>query len=614
MLYDSGLDNVTILDSYLLNAKKKCITYLLSLDSKKFLHHFYKTAGLTSPAPAYGGWEGYNGSSYWNFRGHMFGHYMSALSQAYLSGEKGTLKQIKTAVKGLNECQDAYSKGNPESAGYISAFPEADLDIVQQIKPHTVKQNVPGPSDEPHRTVWVPWYNLHKVLAGLIDISKNVKDDEVGSLALQVASSFGDYIYNRISKLTSNKVLLSTEYGGMNDALYELYNLTKNINHKTAAECFDETNLFEVLKQNHDILNGNHANTMIPKFIGALKRYIFLGDNDYLTIAKIFWDIVINHHTYVTGGNSEGEHFHAPDSFGKHYMSERTCETCNTYNMLKLTRELFKITQEKKYADYYENTFINSILSSQNPETGMMTYFQPMGAGYNKVYNLPFEHFYCCTGTGIESFTKLGDSIYFSSEDSIYVNMYFSSIFESKDIKISQEADLLKNDKISFKIKSKKPNIKLYLRIPDWCSEKPVLKINENPVLYTEISKYILIENLYKNNKIELTLPMNICVYNFPDKPETVAFKYAPFVLSTSLGKKDIEKTAIDGVNVRVSVLDESIPKTISIPKDSNLIRIDDSKDGQAQFKLQNTNLIFTPHFMRYDERYGLYMTFTESV
>jgi DUF1680 family protein len=194
----------------------------------------------------------------------------------------------------------------------------------------------------------------------------------------------------------------------MNDALYELYKHTGNANHLSAANSFDEMTLFEPLYKGEDILNGKHANTTIPKIIGALNRYSVTGEEYYLQVAANFWEIVTENHTYITGGNSEWEHF----GESKILDAERTncnCETCNTYNMLKLSRELFRVTGDTKYADYYENAFINAILSSQNPETGMTTYFQPMATGFFKVYSSPTEHFWCCTGSGMENFSKLAE-------------------------------------------------------------------------------------------------------------------------------------------------------------------------------------------------------------
>ncbi len=307
-ILDCGIENVTLADSYLLNAAQKENDYLLSMTSKKFLYEFYRVSGLTPPTEeGYQGWERSNGT---NFRGHTFGHYMSALSQAYVGAKNADEKaallvQIRDAVEGLKECQDAYAEKKPASAGYVSAFRESILDQVDGS----------GTSDE---NVIVPWYNLHKVLAGLIDIYTFVDDKELAEGALDIAEGFGEYVFNRCSKLSDNTAMLRTEYGGMNEALYELYDITGNTHYKAAAEYFDEITLFNSLAANQDVLSGKHANTTIPKLTGALKRYTVMKNNDdyydalteqeqaelekYKTAAVNFWDIVVEHHTYITGG------------------------------------------------------------------------------------------------------------------------------------------------------------------------------------------------------------------------------------------------------------------------------------------------------------------------
>lgn len=437
---DSIMGSVVLQDDWLANAAEKESEYLLSLDSEKFLYEWYRLAGLEPTTESgYDGWERSSGN---NFRGHAFGHYMSATSQAYLSSSGETKEKLKAeiteAVNGLAACQSAYGAAHPESAGYVSPFPEEWLQRVDGVP-------LAGTKIQSGDNLIVPYYNLHKMVAGLLDVTKNVDDPELKSTALSVAEGFGEYLYNRFSMLTDKNQMLRTEYGGMNEALYELYNLTGNDHFKTAAEYFDETALFEQLAANQDVLNGKHANTTVPKLTGAVKRYTVLTENEeyynalsqgekdslnmYLEAAKNFWDITIDHHTYVTGGNSQSEHFHEADKIGydatkSEYDASTTCETCNTYNMLKLSKALYHVTGDKKYMDYFERTYTNAILPSQNPETGTTMYFQPMAPGYNKVFNRPFDEFWCCTGTGMENFSKLGDNIYQMNEDGVSVHMF----------------------------------------------------------------------------------------------------------------------------------------------------------------------------------------------
>ena len=228
----------------------------------------------------------------------------------------------------------------------------------------------------------------------------------------------------------------------MNDALYQLYKHTNNANHLTVAHVFDDTGLFTTSAAGNDTLSGRHANMTIPKFIGALNRYRTVGtsESSYLNAASGFFDLVLKNHTYVTGGNSQDEHFHAPGRLDQ-YRDNVNNETCNAYNMTKLTRDLFKVTGDVKYSDFYERIHINEILASMNPETGMTTYFKPMGTGYFKAFGTPTNSFWCCTGTGMENFTRLGDSVYFHDDKDLWVTRYVSSTLNWKEPRPRPHAD-----------------------------------------------------------------------------------------------------------------------------------------------------------------------------
>lgn len=645
VLADSGLDTYLLSDDYLNNAAAKEHEYLLELSADTFLFEFYKVAGLTPPTAAgYGGWERSNAV---NFRGHAFGHYMSALAMSYASTtdpavKQGLLDEIVDAVGGLDQVQTAYAAANPASAGYVSAFRESILDAVQGT----------GTSNE---NVIVPWYNLHKVLAGLLDISEYV-EGPTGDLAFEIAEEFGEYIYNRVSKIADKTTLLRTEYGGMNEALYELFDRSGgNVHFKVAAEAFDETTLFRSLAAGQDVLPGKHANTTIPKLIGALKRYTVFTQNEqyynllteqekrdlpmYLTAAENFFTIVVAHHTFVTGAHSQAEHFHGPDEL--HDMATgngargnaETSETCNEYNMLKLSRELFKLTKDVKYADYYENTFINVILASQNPETGMTTYFQPMASGYEKIYSMPFTEFWCCTGTGMENFSKLGDSIYFTGGSSVYVNLFFSSAFRwaERNLTVTQEANLPTDDEVTFTVGSVDggavdPGTTLRVRVPNWIAGDPVVTRNGAPVTPVVSGGYLQLTDLAAGDVFTYRMPMQVSVVDTPDNENFVAFRYGPVVLSAGLGTSNPQGTLPTGILVRVSALDTTAQDTITArgvtaaqwKQDitENLVRIADSADGEVQFQLRNTadggDLVFTPHFSRHSERYALYLNLDE--
>ncbi len=587
-LNDFSMADVEILDEYSQNAFSLEVKYLKSLDAEKLLKGFCEIAGVESDATKYGGWETSA------IQGHTLGHYLTAVSQSYATSGDLELKQIvDRIIEVLAECQN-------KETGYLAAIPESHYEQIEQ-------GNTAG--------TWVPWYSMHKILAGLIDAYELTGNEQ----ALEVASKLGDWVYSRTSKWDSamQVTVLNVEYGGMNDCLYQLYKNTNSEKHLSPAHSFDEIALFDALYNGEDVLNGKHANTTIPKIVGALNRYTVTGEEYYLQVAANFWEIVIKNHTYITGGNSEWEHFGEPNVLD----AERTncnCETCNTYNMLKLTRELYKITGESKYADYYENTFINAILSSQNSETGMTTYFQPMATGFFKVYSSATEHFWCCTGSGMENFSKLDDSIYYKDENSIYVTQFTSSSvnWEEKGFKITQKAEL---PNVTFTVEGFS-NADIVLRLPDWCADTPTVTINGEEIKVKAENGHIRLSREWENGDvIEYTLPMQVVAYNLPDNENTVAFKYGPWVLSANMGNRDMNTTTT-GVNVTIPLLDANLSDILVIKDgtiknwlkniNENLVK----EEGTLNFTLKGTNqnLVFSPHYKQHENRYGIYFTLAD--
>lgn len=584
-----AFEDVKILDSYEANAFELEKKYLLSLDECRLLRGFCDIAKIEFNAPLYGGWE----SS--NIQGHTLGHYLTALSQVYAATKDIYFEsKIDKILYILNGCQH-------NNGGYLAAIPEE----------HYIKLESGDPSG-----TWVPWYTMHKIFSGLISAYELAGKQK----ALDIASRLGDWVYSRTSgwsQETQQKVL-SIEYGGMNDCLYQLYSHTKSEKHLSAAHSFDEIPLFEALHNGKDILDGKHANTTIPKILGALRRYIVLGKGEefYLETAESFWDIVVNNHSYITGGNSEWEHF----GKSKVLDAERTecnCETCNTYNMLKLTRELFRISGEKKYADYYESTFINAILSSQNPETGMTTYFQPMATGFFKVYSRPEDNFWCCTGSGMENFSKLSDSIYFRNSDSIYVIRYTDSEVTDKEkgIAFIQKAEL---PRVTFTAKGN-ALAELVLRVPHWCKGDVEIKINGETLTCEADSDYIRFDKYWTDGEqIEVIFPMEVTAHSLPDNKNALCFTYGPWALSANLGNNKME-TGLTGVDVTVPLADESINDNVTVKADSveewlsnlkeNLLK----DENELLFTMKNIDreLVFSPHYKQHKNRYGIYFRFS---
>ena len=639
---DTELDEVILEDDYLLNGNQKMVDYLLSLDPERFLVGFKNQAGIATTAQPYGGWERTSGT---RFQGHFFGHYISALSQAYATETDASIKsqllaKLTTAVNGLSDAQAAYAAANPTNAGYVSPFPVTYL-------PHGADG------------LLVPFYNLHKVLAGLLDAHVQAPA-ALSAKALSVASGFGTWVRDWASRQSDPSSLLNTEYGGMNEALYELYEITENPAHKRAAEYFDEVTLFQQLAAGTDVLNGKHANTTIPKLIGALKRYTVFTDNPHLydtltaaeksnldmykTAAQNFWQMVVDDHTYANGGNSQSEHFHAADTLYEHatngttsgYGENSTSEGCNEYNMLKLSRALFQIDPNVKYADFYESTYINTILASQNPETGMMTYFQPMTAGYAKVFGRPTDEFWCDHGTATESFTKLGDSIYFKKGSSIYVNQFRSSELTSDEhnLKLTQTANVPEESTVTYAVESIDggalvEGTTLRLRVPDWVAGTPTLTVNGTTQSVTPGTDGYLTVPVADGDAISYTLPAEVVVDDDTENPNWVAFKYGPVLLAAEMNRTNVDADYIAGVLVRMSVADKSVNNNIVVDDAEgwkadiadNLVRIADGQNANGmetmRFTLADSDsaseaLTFEPYYSLYDARYAMYMNLVE--
>ena len=583
---DFPYGTVKIKDQYKSHAFDLELSYLYSLDPDKLMAGFLETSGLVPEKERYHGWEETE------IQGHTLGHYMTAVAQAYgYTGNQELLERLTYIITALEKCQ--------REDGFLFASQEEIFDRVENKRP-----------------AWVPWYTMHKILSGLISVYRYTGDET----AKKVASDLGGWIYRRCISWTeeTKKQVLAVEYGGMNDCLYDLYAITEDDRFIKAAHQFDEMTLFQKLYEGEDILNGLHANTTIPKVLGALKRYLLLGEFFYLEVAKNFWNMVTEYHSYITGGNSEWEHFGKPDILD----SERTacnCETCNTYNMLKLSKELFELTKERKYADFYESTYLNAILSSQNPETGMTTYFQPMASGYFKVYSTPYDSFWCCTGSGMENFTKLHEGAVYRDENTMYIIRYEDSeiIWKEKGLKLEvvceQKENLYRVKILVAEQEADAEGNKICLLIPKWNTKTPV--IQEHGISTTVESNWISLDvGLEKGNSIEIAYSMELTAKSLPDNSHVLAFQYGPYVLSADLGMEQMDQI-YTGVNVLVPQKEMIIPDYLVFDeKDCQEFRqyperFLNKTPGKIEFTIENQGrtLTFTPHYLRYRERYGIY-------
>ncbi len=502
------LSQVRLLDSPFRDAMLRDQKYLLSLDPDRFLFNFRKNVGLDSSAKPYGGWD----SPDCEQRGAMLGHYLSALSLMYAStGDAEFKRRVDEGVAGLAECQsNAVSAGF--HAGYLSAFPESFIDRVENRQP-----------------VWAPWYALHKIMAGLFDASQLCGNAQ----ALEVLTNMANWVKFRVDSISEEKMQasLQTEFGGMNEVLANLYGVTGNADYLKTAEAFNQKKIFDPLAAGQDRLNGLHANTQIPKMIGAARQYELTGDARDADIAKFFWERVALHRSYVIGGHSDREHFFPTNDFARH-LSVETAETCNTYNMLKLTRHLFAWPPDATTMDFYERALYNDILASQDPDTGMFTYFMSLKPGHFKTYSKPDVSFWCCVGTGMENHAKYGDTIYFHGDDSLFVNLFIPSelSWPEKNLVVRQETKFPESDTTRLNFQTQTPTqLALKIRWPAW-AEKISVRVNgQKQKISGTPGSYVSLDREWQNgDRVEIQLPMKLHAEPLPGTTNIVARALRP--------------------------------------------------------------------------------------
>ena len=522
--YAFSLKDVRLLEGPFRDAMLRDQKFLLSVDPDRLLHMFRVTAGLPSSAKPYGGWEGARPED--ELRGHSTGHYLTACSLMYSSTGDEQFKTRATAIVAeLAKVQQTMpSRGfNP---GFLSAYPEEFFDRVDKAA-----------------RVWAPYYTLHKIMAGLLDVYLHCDSAQ----ALEVVTKMADWVKFRVDRLTDDQQqrALNTEFGGMEEVLANLYAVTGNQEYLRVSRKFDHKRIFDPLARGEDPLNGVHANTQIPKAIGAARDFELTGEKRYHDVASFFWERVAHRRSYVIGGNSDNESFFPPENFSKHLGASST-ETCNTYNMLKLTRHMFAWEPSADTMDFYERGLYNHILASQDPATGQMCYYVPLRPGAFKTYSTQDSSFWCCVGTGMENHAKYPDTIYFHDDQSLYVNLFIASELNWKDkkLQVRQETRFPEEDKTRLTIKCENPvRFSLRIRYPRWAENGMMLTINGNKqTVAAKPGSYVPVEREWKDgDTVEIRLPMSLRLEAMPDDAKMVAILYGPIVLGGDLGKDDLE-------------------------------------------------------------------------
>jgi len=521
-----NLRDVRLLNSPFKTAMELDAKYLLSLEPDRFLSRFREFAGLKPKAEAYGGWERATIS------GHSLGHYLTAISKLYAStGDERLLDKVNYIVEELAQCQENW--GN----GFVGGFPRSQ-EVFTEIKAGNIRT-----TGFDLNGLWVPWYNLHKLYMGLVDAYLYCGNEKAKDILVKST----DWVWSTVGELTDEQFekMLLCEHGGINEAFAEIYALTGYEKALKLAERFYHHRVLDPLAHREDKLTGLHSNTQIPKLIGLARLYQLTGKEHYNTASSFFWETVVHNRTYVNGGNTDGEYFFRPEEFSKH-LSVHTTETCKTYNMLKLTRQLFAMKPQAEYADYYERALYNHILASQDPKQGMMIYFCPMKSGHFKTYNSPYDSFWCCTGTGMENHVKYGDSIYFYDDKSLYVNLFIPSVlnYHDRGLTVIQQTNYPLEGKVQIQLIADKPvELTVKLRRPHWARDEVTIKVNGKPYpVNARPGDYIDIHRTWKNSAdVKLTLPMKLRTESLPDDPNKVAFFYGPILLAGALGIEGIE-------------------------------------------------------------------------
>ena len=579
------------------------ICYLMGLNPDRLLAPYMKEAGLKPKAENYPNWENTG------LDGHIGGHYLSALSYMYTStGNEELGKRLDYFLSELKRCQDA--SGN----GYLCGVPDGKT-IWNEIKEGKINANPFGLNDR-----WVPLYNIHKTYAGLRDAYLVAGKEEAKGMLVALT----DWMMNIVSGLTDEQIqdMLRSEHGGLNEVFADVYAITGDEKYLELAKRFSHRFILDPLVEKKDMLTGNHANTQIPKVIGFKRIADLDGNQEWSSASEFFWNTVVENRSVSIGGNSVREHFHKSDDFSSMMTSEQGPETCNTYNMLRLTKLLYGTSGEVNYMDYYERALYNHILSSQNPVQGGFVYFTPMRSWHYRVYSQPQNCFWCCVGSGMENHARYGEMIYASRDNELIVNLFISSVlnWEETGMSFIQETSFPEKEQTRVIVKSEKPRkMKISFRCPEWLDkEKAEFKVNGEKVETVFDYGYYTINRKWKDgDAVEMSLPMTLRAVQLPDKSPYYSFMYGPVVLAADLGKERLDGQFADDsrgghVASGPQLPLQNMPVIVGEEKDllANLKRVSPDK---LEFRLSGVypsrydGMILKPFYKTHECRYMIY-------
>lgn len=590
--------NITLLNSVFSQSEKIGREYLDGVDIDRLLSPVFEAHNMPAPnnAKRYGGWERKSANNWekspetFSLAGHSLGHFLSALSECYAkSGDEKLKQKILYIVSQLESVQS-----NAKS-GYIGGCKE---NCFTELFDKNLTSWAEG--------YWVPWYNLHKIFKGLTDAYSVTEDQTV----LRVLLRFADWACDGLSDFSDEdfEKMLEYEHGGMNEVFANLYRITKNEKYLCFAEKFTHKKLFRFLLKGEDKLDGWHANTQIPKVTGMAAIYAAAPEahKEYRAAAENFWRFVTQDHSYAIGGNSEKEHF---EKKGKETLSKKTCESCNTYNMMRLCEYLFSFNQKSEYFDWYENALLNHILAQQD-ESGAKMYFVSLLQGHHRTYEKKYKSWWCCTGTGMENPEKYENNIFFFDGSTLYINLYMPSRLETDGISLEINTDYPYSDKISIAVKHNTEIDSLKLRIPEFSHKAAAIRHGAKE--FREIEKgYFTVSNIKGGDTVELTLPMEITEYKSREK-DVCALKYGPVTLCAPLGKITDKVSEYISNELLIDDITVEYPSLLLNGKSAETcVEISDRKKLifkiPAKYSTLGTPIILKPFFETRHEFYTVY-------
>ncbi len=603
------LTDVRLLDGPFKEAQQTDMNYMLSLEPDRLLVPFLREAGLPVKATSYGNWENTG------LDGHIGGHYLSALSLMYAStGEERVKQKLDYMIDQLALCQQA------NGDGYIGGIPGGRA-MWKEVAAGKIDAGAFSLNNK-----WVPLYNIHKLYAGLYDAWVIAGNQKAKTLLVDLCN----WCVKLVSGLSDAQVqqMLRSEHGGLNETFADVAAATGNQQFLELARRFSDRRILDPLVQQKDALTGLHANTQIPKVIGYKRIAEVANDTAWASAAAFFWNTVVQHRTVSIGGNSVREHFHPSNDFSSMLESREGPETCNSYNMLKLTKHLFLSAPSAAYMDYYERTLYNHILSSQRP-TGGFVYFTPMRPQHYRVYSQPQDGFWCCVGSGLENHGKYGELIYAHSANDVYINLFIPSVlnWKEKGLKVSQHTSFPFEEKSSIQLELKKSaRFAIRLRQPSWVT-KGQMKVSVNgkpfPVNAPDASSYITISRLWRSgDMITLQLPMHTEAEFLPDSSQWVSFVHGPVVLAAATDTTHLDGLLADGSRMGHIAAGPLIPledAPLAVAKQNQLAAaIKTGQQNRFTFKAPGlfdqskySQLTLQPFFTVHNSRYVIYFPYT---